>query len=174
MPSIFLQVDIGAQRCHDRVQRRRVPVQRRVEIGVRAAEKRARAKLAQPLVKPVVANTGHQALAQDHMGVQELHRHDRLRLVEMEHLRHRSGVARLLTDQGVAFRKGPFQRRWPAFTDQPHIGQRLLDDHATLSADHFETSPDEIHWGQVGTLNHYRAKLREITDSAFSKGEHAE
>ena len=45
---------------------------------------------------------------------------------------------------------------------------------AALSADHFETSPDEIHWGHVGTLNHYRAKLREITDSAFNEGEHAE
>ncbi|MCA3452480.1 MAG: hypothetical protein INF92_19375 [Rhodobacter sp.] len=28
--------------------------------------------------------------------------------------------------------------------------------------------------GHVGTLNHYRAKLREITDSAFKEGEHAE
>ena len=45
---------------------------------------------------------------------------------------------------------------------------------AALSADHFEASPDEIHWGHVGTLNHYRAKLREITDSAFKEGEHAE
>ncbi len=45
---------------------------------------------------------------------------------------------------------------------------------AALSADHFDTSPDDIHWGQVGTLNHYRAKLREITDSAFKEGEHAE
>ena len=45
---------------------------------------------------------------------------------------------------------------------------------AALSADHFETSPDEIHWGHVGTLNHYSAKLREITDSAFKEGEHAE
>ena len=44
---------------------------------------------------------------------------------------------------------------------------------ATFSADHFETSPDEIHWGHVGTLNQYRAKLREITDSAFKEGEHA-
>ena len=44
---------------------------------------------------------------------------------------------------------------------------------AALSADHFETSPDDIHWGHVGTLNHYRAKLREITDMAFSEGEHA-
>ena len=45
---------------------------------------------------------------------------------------------------------------------------------AALSADHFETSPDEINWGHVGTLNHYRAKLREITDMAFREGEHAE
>ena len=44
---------------------------------------------------------------------------------------------------------------------------------AALSADHFETHPDEIHWGHVGTLNHYRAKLREITDGAFGEGEHA-
>ena len=50
----------------------------------------------------------------------------------------------------------------------------MLERLATLSADHFETSPDEINWGHVGTLNHYRAKLREITDMAFSEGEHAE
>ena len=43
-----------------------------------------------------------------------------------------------------------------------------------LSDDHFETHPDEINWGHVGTLNHYRAKLREITDGAFGKGEYAE
>ncbi len=43
-----------------------------------------------------------------------------------------------------------------------------------LSADHFETDPDAIDWGHVGTLNHYRARLREITDSAFREGEHAE
>ena len=36
------------------------------------------------------------------------------------------------------------------------------------------THPDEIDWGHVGTLNHYRAKLREITDMAFQEGEHAE
>jgi len=45
---------------------------------------------------------------------------------------------------------------------------------AALSADHFETHPDEINWGHVGTLNHYRAKLREISDMAFKEGEHAE
>ena len=50
----------------------------------------------------------------------------------------------------------------------------MLDRLTALSADHFETDPDEINWGHVGTLNHYRAKLREITDSAFREGEHAE
>ena len=49
----------------------------------------------------------------------------------------------------------------------------MLERLATLSFDHFATSPDEINWGHVGTLNHYRAKLREITDSAFKEGEHA-
>jgi len=50
----------------------------------------------------------------------------------------------------------------------------MLERLAALSADHFETHPDEINWGHVGTMNHYRAKLREITDSAFKEGEHAE
>jgi len=50
----------------------------------------------------------------------------------------------------------------------------MLERLAALSADHFETHPDEINWGHVGTLNHYRAKLREITDSALREGEHAE
>ena len=43
-----------------------------------------------------------------------------------------------------------------------------------LSDDHFETHPDEINWGHVGTLNHYVSLLRQITDSAFKEGEHAE
>lgn len=44
---------------------------------------------------------------------------------------------------------------------------------ASLSADNFGYSPEEVHWGHVGTLNHYRARLREITDMAFHEGEHA-
>ena len=43
----------------------------------------------------------------------------------------------------------------------------------TLSDDHFDTDPDAIHWGDVGTLNHYASLLRQITDSAFKEGEHA-
>ena len=44
---------------------------------------------------------------------------------------------------------------------------------AALSTDHFETIPEEINWGDVGTLNHYASLLRRITDSAFKAGEHA-
>ena len=50
----------------------------------------------------------------------------------------------------------------------------MLERLATLSADHFQTSPDEIQWGHVGTLNHCRDRLREIIDSAFKEGEHAD
>ena len=42
-----------------------------------------------------------------------------------------------------------------------------------LSDDHFETHPDEINWGDVGTLSHYASLLRQITDIAFNEGEHA-
>ena len=49
----------------------------------------------------------------------------------------------------------------------------MLERLKALSSDHFETHPDEIHWGDVGTLNHYASLLRLITDSAFSEGEHA-
>jgi len=50
----------------------------------------------------------------------------------------------------------------------------MLERLAALSADHFKTSPDEINWGHVGTLNHYRDRLREITDSACKEDEYAD
>ena len=49
----------------------------------------------------------------------------------------------------------------------------MLERLKALSDDHFETNPDEINWGDVGTLNHYASLLRQITDSAFHEGEHA-
>ena len=50
----------------------------------------------------------------------------------------------------------------------------MLERLKVLSDGHFESHPDEIHWGNVGTLNHYASLLRRITDSAFREGEHAE
>lgn len=43
-----------------------------------------------------------------------------------------------------------------------------------LSDDHFNSHPDEINWGNVGTLEHYASLLKRITDSAFAEGEYAE
>ena len=49
----------------------------------------------------------------------------------------------------------------------------MLERLKTLSDDHFGTHPDQINWGNVGTLKHYASLLRQITDSAFNEGEHA-
>ena len=49
----------------------------------------------------------------------------------------------------------------------------MLERLKALSDDHFDTHPDEINWGDVGTLTHYSSLLRQITDSAFREGEHA-
>ena len=43
----------------------------------------------------------------------------------------------------------------------------------TLSDDQFNTDPETVHWGDVGTLSHYSSLLRQITDIAFNEGEHA-
>jgi len=43
----------------------------------------------------------------------------------------------------------------------------------TLSDEHFNVHPDEIHWGHVGDLGYYTEQLRVITDRAFHEGEYA-
>jgi hypothetical protein len=42
-----------------------------------------------------------------------------------------------------------------------------------LSDDHFNTHPDEVHWGHVSNLDNYADLLKRITDSAFSEGEYS-
>ena len=49
----------------------------------------------------------------------------------------------------------------------------MLERLKTFSDDHFGTHPDQINWGDVGTLNHHASLLRQITDAAFKEGEHA-
>ena len=44
----------------------------------------------------------------------------------------------------------------------------------SLSDDHFGVMPDEVTWGDVGSLGHYAELLKRVTDSAFNEGEHAE
>ncbi len=42
---------------------------------------------------------------------------------------------------------------------------------AAHSADHFGYSPEDVNWGHVGTLDHYRARICEISDMAFQEGQ---
>jgi hypothetical protein len=43
-----------------------------------------------------------------------------------------------------------------------------------LSDDHFGVAPDDVTWGDVGSLGHHAELLKRITDMAFNEGEHAE
>ena len=60
-----------------------------------------------------------------------------------------------------------------AFTEAKAEIDEMLARIAAFSADHFGTSPEEIHWGHASALNHYAIILKRITDSAFSEGENA-
>ena len=42
-----------------------------------------------------------------------------------------------------------------------------------LSDEHFGVAPDEVTWGDVGSLEHHAELLKRITDMAFHEGEHA-
>jgi hypothetical protein len=44
---------------------------------------------------------------------------------------------------------------------------------AGLSAEHFNCTPDEITWADVGTLGSYLEGLRRVSDAAFHEGEQA-
>lgn len=61
-----------------------------------------------------------------------------------------------------------------AFIAKKAAIDRMLARLQALSDDHFNTHPDEVHWGHVGNLDYYADLLNRITDSAFSEGEHAE
>jgi hypothetical protein len=41
-----------------------------------------------------------------------------------------------------------------------------------LSADHFGVAPDEVTWGDVGSLGHHAELLKRITAMAFGEDEH--
>jgi hypothetical protein len=49
----------------------------------------------------------------------------------------------------------------------------MLAQLTALSNEHFDTSPEEINWGHVGTLGHYASLLKQITDMAFNEADHA-
>ena len=67
----------------------------------------------------------------------------------------------------------PNDKALKSFLATKHRIDDMLARIQTLNADDFNTDPDAIHWGEVGTLNHYSSLPRQITDSGFSEGEFA-
>ena len=61
-----------------------------------------------------------------------------------------------------------------AFSETKSEIDAMLARLQALSDEYLEATPDEIHWGHVGSLEHYAGLLRRITDSAFQEGEFAE
>ena len=61
-----------------------------------------------------------------------------------------------------------------AFMTKKHEIDTLLARIAGLSDDHFRVAPDDVTWGDVGSLEDYAALLKRITDAAFHEGEHAD
>lgn len=67
----------------------------------------------------------------------------------------------------------PMTPRWTPSSPRKPI-DAMLARLAAYSADHFGYSPDEANWGHAGTLDHYRGRLREISEIAFRAGECSE
>jgi hypothetical protein len=76
--------------------------------------------------------------------------------------------------QETAMRRRPNdQKALDAFIARKAEIDAMLDRLKALSDDHFGVSPDDINWGDVGTLAHYAELLKRITDAAFKEGEYA-
>ena len=90
--------------------------------------------------------------------------------IEFDHRTNRSGHV-LETNSGT-IRPNTHDAALDAFIAAKTEIDAMLARLVAHSADHFGYSPDEVTWGHVGTLDHYRARLREISDMAFREGEH--
>ena len=61
-----------------------------------------------------------------------------------------------------------------AFSETKSEIDAMLARLQALSDEHFEATPDEVNWGDVGSLKDHAGLLRCITDSAFQEVEFAE
>ena len=61
-----------------------------------------------------------------------------------------------------------------AFISRKSEIDTMLAQLTALSAEHFNTEPETLHWGHVGNLEFYASLLKRVTDPAFREGEHAE
>lgn len=49
-----------------------------------------------------------------------------------------------------------------------------LDELKAYAEDHMGVDPDTLNWGHVGSAQQLLAKLTELTDQAYKRGEYAE
>ena len=60
-----------------------------------------------------------------------------------------------------------------AFIEHKARIDQMLERLQAASADHFETNPDDIRWGDAGFLADIAGDLQHITDRVFKEGEYA-
>ena len=60
-----------------------------------------------------------------------------------------------------------------AFIEHKARIDEMLERLQAASADHFETNPDDIRWGDAGFLGDIANDLQHITDRVFKEGEYA-
>ena len=75
--------------------------------------------------------------------------------------------------KATAKRQNGHEQALAAFVARKAEIDTMLARLQAFSDEHFGCSPDEITWGDVGTLGDYADLLRRITDMAFNEGEHA-
>ena len=60
-----------------------------------------------------------------------------------------------------------------AFIEHKTRIDAMLERLQAASADHFETNPEEIRWGDAGFLADIASDLEHITDRVFKEGEYS-
>ena len=60
-----------------------------------------------------------------------------------------------------------------AFIEHKARIDAMLELLQAASADHFETNPEEIRWGDAGFLADIASDLEHVTDRVFKEGEYA-
>jgi len=61
-----------------------------------------------------------------------------------------------------------------AFMEKMAEARERLEELMTYVDNHMDTHPDEINWGNVGSAEYMVARLTELTDWGFHRGEYAE
>ena len=113
-----------------------------IQMQITAVEQGACHEQAQMLGQLRQLTTGDQRMTQILVVAQVLHDDRGQRLVIVIHLRHPVAGMFRLQHQCFRFDAVAIQRQRPAFADDPHIGQRLLDDYTVTAR--FSHTVDEV------------------------------